>query len=86
MTLEDDINRRLAEPLTYDLPRESARRVVQALRLLPETCRYHGGNFERLGIEPWGEPRCDSCKAPWHRERALEVLTGRSGDDADLER
>jgi len=86
VTLEDDINRQIAAPSTYELTREQARQVVGALRMLPSGCRFHGRLFEKLGIEPWGEPRCDSCKAPWHRERALEVLTGRKGDDADVER
>ena len=50
--------------------------VVEALCRLPVDCRYHGDDFGRSGFEPWGEPRCDSCKPPWWRRRALSLLSG----------
>lgn len=39
-------------------------RIGKALTYLPAKCRYHGSDFDFLGSEPWGEPRCDSCKPP----------------------
>lgn len=39
----------------------------------PRTCRYHGDQFDKLGME-WGEPRCDSCRQPWRVVRALAEI------------
>ncbi len=61
------------------LRRDQVPYVVSALRRMPETCRWHGDDFERLGFEPWGEPRCDSCKSPWLRRRALDAVCGPDG-------
>lgn len=36
----------------------------------PQQCRYHGTDFERLGLQ-FGEPRCESCRHPWRIVRAL---------------
>lgn len=48
--------------------------VIQAaLAAAPQTCRYHGNQFDRLGME-YGEPRCDSCKQPWRVVRALDAV------------
>jgi hypothetical protein len=50
------------------------RLVRDVLANLAGTCRYHGTDFGRLGQEPWGEPRCESCRQPWRATRALEAL------------
>lgn len=31
-------------------------------------------DFGFLGFEPWGEPRCESCRQPWRVSRALVTL------------
>lgn len=55
--------------------------VAEALYRLPVECRYHGDDFAKLGVEPSGEPRCDSCKPPWWRRRALAILAGPEADE-----
>ncbi|WP_427422691.1 hypothetical protein [Lysinibacillus fusiformis] len=49
-------------------------RLYAAAVELPTTCRYHGSDFGFLGWEqPGGPPRCDSCKAPWRKAKAMEA-------------
>lgn len=52
--------------------------IRAALEHLPETCRYHGVNFGKLGWEGWpgpgSVPRCDSCKPAHARAVALRAL------------
>lgn len=48
--------------------------IQQALVNAPTSCRYHGTDWDFLGSEPWGEPRCDSCKQPWRVGKALDAL------------
>lgn len=38
-----------------------------------QICRYHGANFERLGMA-YGLPRCESCRQPFRVMRALTTL------------
>lgn len=42
--------------------------IRRALEMLPATCRYHGGNLERVG--PLGSPCCDTGKPALYRRRA----------------
>ena len=49
--------------------------ALDALALSPQCCPYHGQDFDKLGREPWGPPRCDSCKLPWHVSRALIAVS-----------
>lgn len=44
--------------------------IATALSFAPSTCRYHGTDWDFLGREPDGSPRCDSCKHPYWAERA----------------
>lgn len=53
----------------------STQTIRQALAELPTKCRYHGTDFGKLGFE-WGEPRCEVCRPPWHRQQALAALDG----------
>lgn len=55
---------------------DALRRVHDALQRAEQTCRYHGADFDRLGREPDGAPRCDSCKQPWRVTRALAAIGG----------
>jgi hypothetical protein len=49
--------------------------VKAALEELPATCRYHGDDFGKLGHQgPHGEPRCESCRAPWRRMCGLAAV------------
>jgi hypothetical protein len=49
--------------------------VEAALKLLPSVCRYHGEDFGKLGYEgPHGQPRCESCRAPWRRMCGLAAV------------
>lgn len=51
--------------------------IRAALSNAPQSCRYHGTDFGFVGTEngqPWGEPRCESCKQPWRVTRALAAL------------
>ncbi len=48
--------------------------IRQALAHAELACRFHGTNFEKLGMDH-GEPRCDSCKQPWRNNRAIAALT-----------
>lgn len=65
--LADAVNRMLRQTLALRYARE-------ALEAAPQTCRYHDAEFGKLGWEPWGEPRCDSCKQPWRTVRALREI------------
>jgi hypothetical protein len=47
--------------------------IRAALEEAPQECRYHGKDFERMGMQ-WGRPRCDSCKQPWRVVQALVAL------------
>lgn len=55
---------------------EALRRAQEALIHVERSCRYHGTDFLRLGTEPFerGLPRCDSCKTPYRRKRALDAI------------
>jgi hypothetical protein len=52
--------------------------IRTALEHLPQTCRYHGTDFGKLGWEGWpgagSVPRCDSCKPAHARTVALLAL------------
>jgi hypothetical protein len=50
--------------------------IRAALIRAEQHCRYHDQEFERLGLESWGEPRCDSCKQPWRVVQALAAVDG----------
>lgn len=56
-------------PVTGDLAT-----IRAALTHAEQTCRWHGSDFERLGLERWAAPRCDSCKQPWRIAQALAAL------------
>lgn len=50
---------------------EAALRSAQdALVMFSQTCRYHGTDF---GDTKFGEPRCESCRAPYKVGRALRL-------------
>jgi hypothetical protein len=46
----------------------------RALLSAERTCRYHGTDWDRLGREPNGLPRCDSCKQPYRVVTALLAI------------
>lgn len=48
--------------------------IGTALAYAPTSCRYHGVDWNFLGREPDGSPRCDSCKHPYWAERARTAL------------
>lgn len=51
--------------------------IRQAVLSLPVECRYHGTEFGALGslgANEGGQPRCESCRAPWRRMCALAAL------------
>lgn len=47
--------------------------IEEALVHAEAGCRYHGTDFERLGME-FGLPRCGSCKQPWRVAQARLAL------------
>lgn len=72
----DDVAPRITEMFSA-LTRNSITVLEQARRALShaaQTCRYHGADFERLGM--WnGEPRCESCRQPWRVTQALTAIS-----------
>lgn len=47
--------------------------IRDALTHADTTCRFHGTDFERSGMQS-GLPRCTSCQQPWRIVRALAAL------------
>lgn len=54
--------------------------IRDALDHAPQLCRFHGSDFDRLGMAH-GEPRCDSCRQPWRVTRALAAVGRLIGAD-----
>jgi hypothetical protein len=64
----------MSDPQTLTIGRADLNVIYQAIGRLPGACAYHGTNFEFLGLEPNGTPRCESCRSPWYRREALGVI------------
>jgi hypothetical protein len=52
--------------------RHNAAIIQAALDTIPATCRYHGGNLERVG--PIGNPCCDTGRPALARRKAEAAL------------
>jgi hypothetical protein len=62
----------MAEPLD----REFERLLREVLSRIETSCRYHGVEFFKLGVQ-WGTrdtPNCDSCKLPYFNLKTVERL------------
>lgn len=47
--------------------------IRRALEGAATTCRYHGQDFTRLGMQ-YALPRCESCQQPFRVVQALAAL------------
>lgn len=75
---DDEVQKRIGSPsdvLAQEL-RDTRRALILAagaLRSAPQSCRYHGQDFNASGM--WcGEPRCESCQQPFRVVNALATL------------